>query len=122
MTREWNTSAGTQSISVMTWLPEEGFGRPSICDATFVRGRWYLNRVNVHRDDRGQGIGRQLVEKLQEALSERWALERDISDTHRLEVTPGGYDSKPTALEKFYLACGFKIMSPRPKLLMEWRA
>jgi ribosomal protein S18 acetylase RimI-like enzyme len=119
--REWHITKGLETISVMTWLPDNGMGRPSVCDATLVGGRWYLNRVNVHRDDRGQGIGSQLVQKLQEALRERWALEQDRPEAHRLEVTPGGYGSDPASLEKFYAACGFRTVKPIPELLMEWK-
>lgn len=123
MEREWHTSPELQCISVMTWVPEdhENFTRPSTCAATCMGDHWYLNRVKVHNSDKGQGIGKELVAHLQKALSERWALEQDHPESHRLIVTPGGYGSNPADLEKFYAACGFKTKTPVPELLMEWK-
>ena len=118
--RKWRESCEPECVTVTTWVTGSGFGRPSTCSASLLGDQWFLNRVVVHRDDRGAGIGKELLRRLQVVLSERWALELDRPETHKLIVTPGGYDSDPADLEKFYQACGFRTLEPLPGLLMEW--
>lgn len=117
MSRQWHISEEPQCISVTTW--EEVIGPSNAC-ASFVGDYWYLNRVIVRPGDRGKGIGRGLVQRLQEALRQRWAAENHPAEIRRLVVTPGGYGSDPADLEKFYASCGFETKSPIPELLMEW--
>ncbi|KKN68036.1 hypothetical protein LCGC14_0455920 [marine sediment metagenome] len=119
--RVWRVSRESECISVTTHVRNAGFGKPSTCAASLLGECWFLNRVVVHRDDRGAGIGKELMRRLQQALGERWTLERYRSETHKLIVTPGGYGSDPADLEKFYQACGFTTTSPLPELLMEWK-
>jgi GNAT superfamily N-acetyltransferase len=106
----------------MTWVADDASNcnRPSNCEASFMGDHWYLNRVKVHDADQGKGIGRELVQRLQDALRRHWEAQEHFPEPRRLVVTPGGYGSNPADLEKFYASCGFETKSPVPELLMEW--
>lgn len=98
----FHLSAEPQSISV-TWqgikFEERGTAQASI----FVRieGAWYLNRVVVHPvTNRGNGIGSQMLKKLQAELTARGCTQ--------LIVEPGGYGSDPKVLGRFYRRHGFR--------------
>jgi GNAT superfamily N-acetyltransferase len=76
------------------------FPRTHIAEASsYSPTKWYLNRVFVHAASRGQGIGQQMVTRLQEELRARGATE--------LVVEPGGYGSDPEKLAVFYGKLGF---------------
>lgn len=63
-------------------------------------GRWWICRVLVQREHRGQGLGTKLLRALVEECSKQGA--------KRIEVAPGGYDSDPKRQRAFYLKAGFE--------------
>jgi len=64
-------------------------------------GRWWVSRVSVKPESqRGKGVGRRLVEALQEEATK---MGRPC-----MLVAPGGYGSDPQSLQKFYGSLGFK--------------
>lgn len=62
-------------------------------------GVWYLNRLLVAYEARGNGIGTELIRRLAERLKTLGAT--------KLIVEPGGYGSDPKRLWKFYSERGF---------------
>ena len=61
---------------------------------------WWINRVFVHKDLRGKGIGKILVEEMIKLIVERGPT--------TVQVCPGGYDTPFAQQCAFYEACGFE--------------
>lgn len=76
-------------------------------------GLWRISRVKVDDSVRRCGIGRGLLERLQDELTKKGFV--------AVRVQPGGYGSDPQDLQRFYEKCGFEVISPFPRLNMEWR-
>lgn len=83
---------GTISVSIM-------FNKP---------GYWYLNRLFVRAEHRGKGYGRKLLERLWQAIKERREQHPEWSQIEKIVVEPGGYNSDPKELDRFYKHMGFE--------------
>ncbi len=68
--------------------------------ASLMDDVWWINRVVVHKDLRGKGIGKTIVEAMLKMIAERGPA--------TVQVCPGGYDMKFSAQCAFYEACGFE--------------
>jgi len=93
---EYNVTSEKNHVSVqfLDW-PIRG-----VAQASNMGDFWYLNRVVVSPDsNRNQGIGGQLLARLQEELRKQ--------DCKKLIVEPGGYGSDPEQLFRFYKKHGF---------------
>lgn len=74
-------------------------------------GRWYLPRVFVQEEHRGQGLGSKLLQALLHACAEQGA--------KIVEVAPGGYNVDPVRQRNFYLKNGFKETKAPDLLIYE---
>jgi len=112
MSSNWRTTVNDDGVTV---IYQSCDGRTSIAEAYCVcDGQWNIARVNVDKSQRLKGIGRELVQRIVEAVSTK-------EHFRQLKVQPGGYKSDPVELEAFYTKCGFKTLSPYPLLDMEWK-
>jgi predicted GNAT family N-acyltransferase len=92
MTIEMQTRISGDTVSV---LLTEGNRCSGGLDAMKTpSGTWYLSRLVVKPEVRGQGWGRKMVEWLQ-------------SQVKAIIVTPSGYDMEQDKIEAFYKHMGF---------------
>ena len=74
------------------------------CNIYEYKKYWWISRVKVHRDHQRRGLGTQLVKTMVKKV-------RSITlEGYRIVVAPGGYDTDPDALVKFYEGCGFSTV------------
>jgi len=98
------------SVSVMLMSePVYPLGTVSISINFTGDGAWYLNRLFVRQEHRGNGYGPMLLNKLWAALEERRTLHVDWPRVSRVIVHPGGYGSDPEELGRFYQHMGFSV-------------
>lgn len=109
---DWGALRGTREVVSSDYV-SVSFGMPptgSTCDASNLQdGTWYLNRLLVARPYQGQGIGWRLLKRVTELLQGKGVL----------IVDPGGYDSSPVKLQKWYLRQGFEKSSLKGRLRFE---
>jgi ribosomal protein S18 acetylase RimI-like enzyme len=86
---------------VLHWVADEG-SRVDGFLLCYVQYKWHapsrelmLYEIGVRQSTRGKGIGRQLIEAMEE-----WMTENQIADVWVLADNPGA--------ESFYAACGFE--------------
>jgi len=66
--------------------------------ASFI-DRWWVDRVFVPENMRGNGLGKKLLLEVLDLIRERGG--------GRVEVCPGGYNMKYRDQKAFYQSCGF---------------
>jgi len=79
---------------------------PDLPDAKAI---WWINRVLVPEERRGEGIGRELLRRLKSLVAQQGC--------DALIVVPGGYDVPHETQVAFYAACGFKAVNPEGLML-----
>ena len=93
-------------------IDSEHYFSPGILDTcaylALDDGSWYLNRLVIKPNYRGQGLGPKLLDRLKEVFAERVIEHPDWPQCSRLLVEPGGYGSDVDELHKFYKSQGFK--------------
>lgn len=93
---------------VTAFVTHDAFNR-SIAEAMELKPSvWMLNRLLVPASMRGQGVGGAVINALVRELK--------AIDVRLILVTPGGYDSDPERVVKFYKAHGFVDVADRPAL------
>lgn len=81
-------------------IEDEKFPRGGL-DATLQGPSWYLSRLIVRPEARGNSFGRKMVEALQQHVGDK-----------AIEVYPGGYDMEPEKIHAFYRHMGFREVEP----------
>ena len=96
-----STSSSNSNICVAY---KHAFAEISIADANQIDfAVWWIARVNVHRNYRGQGFGSRLLNALVDAIRNQGGL--------RIEVAPGGYGEDP---DKQYRKNKIKTRTTQP--------
>lgn len=84
----------------------------------YGQGAWYLNRIKLEKpDQRNRGQGSRMLHHLKAEIIHRGG--------RKLIVNPGGYDSDPDRLIRFYLSNNFRpVYCPKTKKMayMMWEA
>lgn len=104
MGENWVERTEPRHVSIVCF--HEGV-RNSVAQADEIEPRvWWVARVLVHRDHRGKGIGKRLVERMLHHC--RMGSEVQSPQCVEVRVVPGGYDNDTERQRGFYAACGFK--------------
>lgn len=94
------TSSSDHSVAVYILVENASFSAGT-ASASLVGDEWWVDRVFVQPTYRGRrGVGRKLVTKLKELVSERGG--------EKILVSPGGYGEDPRVQLAFYEAMGFR--------------
>ena len=79
------------------------YRRPAIAESSqwpLEEGVWWINRILVPEENRGQGLGSRLLQRLLSELKDK--------NAKAVIVAPGGYGSKPEDQFNFYRKNGFQ--------------
>lgn len=99
---ELHVSRSGLACSIFAHLKETPEVRGTADATEIATGMWYLNRVIVSPDSsRGQGLGTQLLKRLQLELG-------GDANFSRLTVEPGGYSGDFERQARFYTNNGFR--------------
>lgn len=72
----------------------------SVASVDLVDGRWYVSRVMVLKDQRGLGVGSDMLQRIIYEIKSR-------PDAADIIVCPGGYNEDPEKQFAFYKKNGF---------------
>jgi hypothetical protein len=98
---EIRVSTCLQSISVCLYIPVKGqYPIMGVVSADLMNDHWWISRALVNPPKaRSLGLGSKLIQKLLDELKS--------SPIKRIEVAPGGYESKTKKQFNFYIKNGF---------------
>jgi len=89
----------TEPQSVSVTVPHDKRLRSATASASLIWEHWVINRVFVHKELRGRGLGKLVVAEMLKLIQERGG--------SLVRVSPGGYDLTYEEQRSFYESCGF---------------